>query len=94
MLLDLWPTDFFEGRTDEGSGYTWERIVRHLVGASAPELGPRLEYAAEADMFVVRSDDADALRAIATLIRAAHLDLVRLGELVTKVGRPRRNSRP
>lgn len=94
MLLDLWPAHFFDGRAVEGNGYTWERIVRHLVGASAPELGERLEYAPEADMFVVRSDDPDALRTIAILIRACHGDLVKLAELVTKVGRVRRNSRP
>lgn len=53
------------------SGYAIERLVRQLACESDPTLLKRVGFDPERDMFCAYGDDADALLAIARLIRRA-----------------------
>ncbi|MET7638140.1 immunity 51 family protein [Streptomyces sp. NPDC005438] len=66
--------DVFEERGYECNGYAWAGVARSAVRARAPELEDRFGCDPEAGMFVAYGEDAEALRALGTLLREAFED--------------------
>jgi Immunity protein 51 len=52
-----------------GSGNNWCGVVDILVRINAPEFNEKLDYDSEFDLFTVASQDIEALREVARLIR-------------------------
>lgn len=59
----------FDGMGKFFNGHTLQHIVQSQVRLKMPERANALHYDSEADMFVVRSTDREALKAAAGLIR-------------------------
>jgi hypothetical protein len=74
----------FEEAGHEGGGYGWHGVVDALVKMRAPKLRRKLNYDPEGSMFAVWSKDADAIRQVAELIRAAVHDQDLLREAIRK----------
>ncbi|MBY8887336.1 immunity 51 family protein [Streptomyces sp. PTM05] len=74
--------DAFAAAGGYGNGYGWHGVARSAVRADAPDLADRLAYDPEAGTLVVRSDDVEALRRVATLLSSAYHDRSRLAELI------------
>lgn len=68
----------------DGGGYGWHGVVEALVKMRARKLRRKLDYDPEASMFVVSSNDRDALRQVAELIREAIADPTLLREAIAK----------
>jgi hypothetical protein len=72
---DFDPTaEVFEDMGREGGGYGWRGAVDALVRMRAPKLKKKLRYDPEASPFVVLSEDREALRRVAALMREALAD--------------------
>src|SRR5262249_40362236 len=72
----------FEGMGYEAGGYAWHGAVDALVRMHAPKLAKSLEYDPEASMFVVVSNDKEALREVAGLMRKTLRDPALLREAI------------
>ena len=53
----------------EANGHAWQALLQTLVQTHHPEIAPLLSYDSEADMFCVRSSDAEQLKHVAQLVR-------------------------
>jgi hypothetical protein len=76
--------DVFEEMGFEAGGYAWHGVVEALVRMKAPKLAKRLEYDPEASMFAVLSDDLEALKKVAELMRKAIANPALLKEAIQK----------
>jgi predicted dinucleotide-binding enzyme len=74
----------FEEMDLESGGYAWHGVVDALVRMKAPKLQPKLSYDPESSMFVVVSEDKDALKKVAELIRDAIADPKLLKQAIKK----------
>lgn len=61
----------FEEMGYDAGGYAWHGVVEALVLMKAPQLAKKLDYDPEGSMFAVVSQDPDALRKVAELMRQA-----------------------
>jgi hypothetical protein len=74
--------EIFEELGQEGGGYAWHGVVDALVHTRAPKLNKVIGYDPEASMFVAYSEDREALKQVAALIRAAVNDPALLREAI------------
>ncbi|MDO5432914.1 Imm51 family immunity protein [Eubacterium sp.] len=70
VCLDLVCSDYlhdvFNTRADEyfqGSGYDWNSLAKVFLKEKRPELSEKMTFDSEGDLFCVRSDDENALKA-------------------------------
>ena len=61
--------DLFERKGLQGGGDTWHGMVVHLLEEHAPDVLESLDFDPEANMFCARSDDLNALKAVALILR-------------------------
>jgi hypothetical protein len=76
--------DVFEEMGFDAGGYAWHGVIDALVRMKAPKLAKKLKYDPEASMFVVLSDDLDALKKVAELMRKAIANPSLLKEAIEK----------
>src|SRR5688572_13482797 len=70
--------DVFARRGLQGGGYTWHGMVVHLLEENAPEALDALDFDPEASMFCALSDDINALKAVARMLKKLEeLDVVK-----------------
>ena len=85
IFTDFDPTQAtFADHDLEGGGYDWAAVVDALVRMKARKLQKKIEYDPEAGMFAAYSNDQDALKTVAGLIRAAIADPALLSEAIEK----------
>lgn len=61
--------DIFTRKHLQGGGYTWHGMVVHLLEEVAPNALESLDFDPEASMFCALSDNLDALREVAKVLR-------------------------
>jgi hypothetical protein len=61
--------DLFKRKGLQGGGYTWHGMVVHMLEEQDPESLEALDFDPEASMFCALSDDLDALRSVADILR-------------------------
>src|SRR5690242_14902914 len=62
----------FEAHELEASGYGWNDLVECVVRVRMPGFADALEFDSESATFAVNSDDLDAIRQLADLLRRAY----------------------
>ena len=61
--------ELFARRGVPAGGTTWESMVEHLLEEHEPIALEALEFECEPDSFLARSDNLDALRSVARMLR-------------------------
>lgn len=61
--------DIFTRKGLQGGGYSWHGMVVHLLEEHAPEALDALDFDPEASMFCALSDDLEALKAVARMLK-------------------------
>jgi hypothetical protein len=74
MIEDKATDAVFEERGFQGGGYTWEAILRSLLGMRLPHALDCVDIGAEADNFYAYSENRDMLEQAASLLREAVAD--------------------